>query len=169
MTSAGEALQGQKAEQQIGRAGNGGRRPERKERGVDMDLRNDMRQKNTQIILDFHSQATGEPRLARGEGTESLPTVHAPESPASTNQLMEEVCERENLKQALKQVKGNKGSPGIDGMTVEQLPGYLQQHWPAIRQQLLAGTYEPKPVRRVEIEKPDGGGMRKLGIPTVAS
>jgi RNA-directed DNA polymerase len=80
---------------------------------------------------------------------------------------MEEVCEGENLKQALQQVKANKGSPGIDGMTVEELPGYLQQHWLVIREQLLNGTYEPKPVWRVEIEKPDGGGMRKLGIPTV--
>src|ERR1700737_3194616 len=132
-----------------------------------MDLRNDMRQKNTQKILDFHSEPTGEPWQARGEATESLPTVRAPESPASTNQLMEEVCEGENLKQALQQVKVNKGSPGIDGMTVEELPGYLQQHWPGIREQLLKGTYEPKPVRRGEIEKPDGGGMRKLGIPTV--
>jgi RNA-directed DNA polymerase len=132
-----------------------------------MNLKSDMRQKNTQITLDFHSVPTGETRQARREATESLPTAHAPESPASTNQLMEEVCKRENLKQALQQVKANKGSPGIDGMTVEQLPGYLQQHWPAIREQLLNGTYEPKPVRRVEIEKPDGGGMRKLGIPPV--
>jgi RNA-directed DNA polymerase len=125
-----------------------------------------MRQKNTQLNLDFHSAPTDEARQASGEATESLPTVHVAESPASTNQLMEEVCERENLKQALQQVKANKGSPGIDGMTVEELPGYLQQHWPAIREQLLNGTYEPKPVRRVEIEKPDGGGMRKLGILT---
>ncbi len=132
-----------------------------------MDLRNDMRQKNTQITLDFHSEPTGEARQARGEASESLPTVRAPESPASTNQFMEEVCEGENLKQALQQVKANKGSPGIDGMTVEELPGYLQQHWLVIREQLLNGTYKPKPVRRVEIEKPDGGGMRKLGIPTV--
>ena len=79
---------------------------------------------------------------------------------------MEEVCERENLKRALQRVKANKGSPGIDGMTVEELSGYLQQHWPAIRDQLLSGTYVPKPVRRVEIAKPDGGGMRTLGIPT---
>jgi RNA-directed DNA polymerase len=79
---------------------------------------------------------------------------------------MEEVCERENLKRALQRVKANKGSPGIDGMTVEELSGYLQQHWPAIREQLLSGTYAPQPVRRVEIAKPDGGGMRKLGIPT---
>jgi RNA-directed DNA polymerase len=131
-----------------------------------MNLRNDKRQKNTQETLDFHFEPTGEARQAGREETESLPTVHAPESPASTNQLMEEVCEWNNLKVALRQVKANKGSPGIDGMTVEELPGYLQQHWPAIREQLLNGTYEPKPVRRVEIEKPDGGGMRKLGIPT---
>jgi len=132
-----------------------------------MDLRNDMRQKNTQMTLDFNSEPTGEAPQARGEATESLPTMRAPESPASTNQLMEEVCEWENLKQALQQVKANKGSPGIDGTTVEELPDYLQQHWPVMREQLLSGTYEPKPVRRVEIEKPDGGGMRKLGIPSV--
>ncbi|MGA8340935.1 MAG: group II intron reverse transcriptase/maturase [Candidatus Sulfotelmatobacter sp.] len=131
-----------------------------------MHLRNDMRQKNTQKNLDFNSTPTGEARVAGGEATESFSAKHAPESPASTNQLMEEICERENLKRALQRVKANKGSPGIDGMTVEELPGYLQQHWPAIREQLLSGTYEPKPVRRVEIAKLDGGGMRKLGIPT---
>jgi len=79
---------------------------------------------------------------------------------------MEEICERENCKRALKRVKANKGSPGVDGMTVQELPGFLPQHWPAIREQLLRGTYKPQPVRRKEIDKPDGG-MRKLGIPTV--
>jgi RNA-directed DNA polymerase len=132
-----------------------------------MNLRNDTRQKNTQVTLDFDSEPTGEARPAGGEATESFSAVHEPENPANTNRLMEEVCERENLKQALQRVRTNKGSPGIDGMTVEELPGYLQQHWPVIREQLLNGTYEPKPVRRVEMEKPDGGGMRKLGIPTV--
>src|SRR5258708_5216128 len=79
---------------------------------------------------------------------------------------MEEVCERENLKAALRQVKANKGSAGVDGMTVGGITDYLKQHWPAIREQLLNGTYEPKPVRRVGIPKPGGGGG-KLGIPTV--
>ena len=79
---------------------------------------------------------------------------------------MEEVCERDNLKEALRRVQANKGSAGVDGMTVDALTGYLAQHWPAIRDRLLMGTYEPKPVRRVEIPKPDGG-VRKLGIPTV--
>jgi RNA-directed DNA polymerase len=68
--------------------------------------------------------------------------------------------------QAFKRVKSNKGSPGIDGMTVDELSAYLLEHWPAIREQLLAGTYKPQPVRRVEIPKPDGG-VRQLGIPTV--
>lgn len=79
---------------------------------------------------------------------------------------MEAVCERNNCQQALARVKANKGSAGIDGMTVEQLPAYLAQHGPIIREQLLSGTYKPQPVKRVEIPKPDGG-MRKLGIPTV--
>jgi RNA-directed DNA polymerase len=88
------------------------------------------------------------------------------ESPAIGEQLMEEVCERENCKQALARIKANKGSAGMDGMTVQQLPEHLKQHWPVIREQLLSGTYRPQPVKRVEIPKPDGG-VRKLGIPTV--
>jgi RNA-directed DNA polymerase len=80
--------------------------------------------------------------------------------------LIEEVCERDNLKEALQRVKANKGSAGVDGMTIGDLTDYLKQHWPAIRVRLLNGTYEPMPVRRVEIPKPDGG-VRKLGIPTV--
>jgi RNA-directed DNA polymerase len=79
---------------------------------------------------------------------------------------MEEVCEREKRREALKRVRANQGSPGIDGVTVDELPEYLEQHWPAIREQLMSGTYKPKPVKRVEIPKPDGG-VRKLGIPTV--
>jgi RNA-directed DNA polymerase len=79
---------------------------------------------------------------------------------------MEAVVERENLKTALAQVKRNKGAAGIDGMSVDDLPNYLKECWPAIRAQLLDGTYKPQPVRRVEIPKASGG-MRLLGIPTV--
>src|SRR6201993_5131770 len=129
-----------------------------------MDLKRDKRQ-NIQKKLDFPSEK-GEARRAGREETESSQTMHEPENPASTIRLMEEVCERENLLEALRRVKANKGSAGIDGMTVGQLSGYLKRHWLTIRAQLLNGTYEPQPVRRVEIEKPDGGGMRKLGIPT---
>ena len=123
-------------------------------------------QQNIQTELNFSSTSAGEAREAEREETESLSTMNDPESPASTNRLMEAVCERENLKEALRRVKANKGSAGVDGITVGGITDYLKQHWPAIREQLLAGTYEPKPVRRVEIPKPDGG-VRMLGIPTV--
>jgi RNA-directed DNA polymerase len=130
-----------------------------------MSLKDD-RQQNIQTRLDCSPVLTGEAREARGAGTESSGATSGLESPASTDRLMEEVCERENLKEALRRVKANKGSAGVDGMTIGGITDYLKQHWPAIREQLLNGTYEPKPVRRVEIPKPDGG-MRKLGIPTV--
>src|SRR5262244_2865571 len=131
-----------------------------------MNLKGDKRL-NIQLRLDFSSEPTGEARQAGREDIESLSVVSEPERPADTSRIMEEVCERANLKEALRQVKGNKGSAGVDRMTVDQLSDYLKQHWPGIREQLLNGTYEPKPVRRVEIPKPDGGGVRKLGIPTV--
>ena len=79
---------------------------------------------------------------------------------------MEEVCDRENLVRAWKRVRQNKGSPGVDGMTIDDAKGYLREHWPSIRSQLLGGTYQPQPVKRVEIPKPDGG-VRKLGVPCV--
>ena len=80
--------------------------------------------------------------------------------------MMELVVERENLMRALKRVKQNKGGPGIDGMSVDELPGYLKQEWLRIREELLAGDYKPSPVLRRLIDKP-GGGKRELGIPTV--
>src|SRR6267154_2963885 len=125
----------------------------------------DKRQKN-QLLLAFVEEDRSEAPKGLSEGTESFTAKRGTESPAIDEQLMEEVCERENCKQALARVKANKGSAGVDGMTVRQLPEFLKQHWPVIREQLLSGTYEPQPVRRVEIPKPDGG-VRKLGIPTV--
>jgi RNA-directed DNA polymerase len=127
----------------------------------------DDKQQNIQFELDFFSALTGEAREAGREEIEPPGATHGTENPASTNRLMEEVCERGNRREALRRVKANKGSPGVDGMTVDEITDYLQQHWPAIREQLLNGTYEPQPVMRMEIRKPDGGGMRKLGIPTV--
>jgi len=79
---------------------------------------------------------------------------------------MEAVVSRGNMRDALRKVRSNKGSPGIDGMTVDELAPYLGQAWPALREHLLAGDYRPQPIRRVEIPKPDGG-VRQLGIPTV--
>ena len=86
-------------------------------------------------------------------------------SDASKTALLEQVLDRENLLAALKRVKANRGAPGIDGMTVKELPEYLKGAWPDIRKALLTGTYRPTAVRRVEIPKP-GGGVRLLGIPT---
>jgi RNA-directed DNA polymerase len=106
--------------------------------------------------------------LAFDEGTKSEVRSSSSEGPKrqADEQWMEEVCQRENLGQALKRVRGNGVSLGIDGMTVDDFGGYLKQHWFAIREQLLSGTCQPQPVRRVEIPKPDRG-VRKLGIPTV--
>ena len=84
----------------------------------------------------------------------------------AARRLMERVVERGNLVRALTRVRRNRGSPGVDGLTVDELPAYLKQHWPVLREQLLTGRYQPSAVKRVEIPKPDGG-VRQLGIPTV--
>ena len=123
-------------------------------------------QQKTQQELDLGRGAKGEARSAPSQETEACATRINLERPAVAGPSMEAVLERENLKQALAQVRRNKGAAGIDGMTVDDLPTYLKEHWPAIRVQLLDGTYKPQPVRRVEIPKASGG-LRPLGIPTV--
>jgi RNA-directed DNA polymerase len=131
-------------------------------------LTSGQRQKNQseQGELAFPAESRSDAPTAVVQGTETLAAKRTLESLAGTERLMEEVCEPRNGKQALHRVKANKGSPGVDGMTVDELPEYLQQHGPEIGEQLLNGTYQPQPVLRVEIPKPDGSGMRKLGIPT---
>ena len=119
-----------------------------------------------QYSLALEPGDRGEPPVSGHQGAEPFVAKPAPESPAVTEQLMEEVCNRENLVRAWKRVRRNKGSPGVDGMTIDDAKDYLREHWPSIRSQLLAGTYQPQPVRRVEIPKPDGG-VRKLGVPCV--
>ncbi len=107
--------------------------------------------------------------LPLDESPKVEPVAGAQGMDASTEEeptLLAQVLERENLKRALKQVRQNKGAPGIDGMTVDELPGYLKEHWKEIRHQLETGQYRPQPVKRVEIPKPDGK-KRPLGIPTV--
>ena len=126
----------------------------------------DAKRQQIQLELAFMEECKGEALRVSREGTEASVAVRAPESPAICEYLMEEVLERDNLRKALRRVKSNEGSPGIDGMSVWQLPGYLKEHWQEVREQLLGGTYKPQPVKRVEIGKP-GGGVRKLGIPTV--
>jgi RNA-directed DNA polymerase len=124
------------------------------------------RQQKNQMKLAFAAEGRGEAPKAAGGGTETVKAGYGTESPASPECLMEEVCQRDNLVRALKRVKANKGSPGIDGMRVEELADYLKEHWPRIREQLLQGAYQPQPLKRVKIPKP-GGGERLLGIPTV--
>jgi RNA-directed DNA polymerase len=119
-----------------------------------------------QYSLALEPSDRGETLVSGHQGTESVVAKPAPQSPALTEQLMEEVCDRENLVRAWKRVRQNKGSPGVDGMTVADAKDYLHEHWPSIRSQLLEGTYQPQPVKRVEIPKPDGG-IRKLGVPCV--
>jgi RNA-directed DNA polymerase len=116
--------------------------------------------------LAFMAECRGEAPKAAHKGTEVSMAKRESEDPALPILLMEQICQRENLRKALQRVRQNKGGPGIDGMTVNKLPGYLKKHWPEIRAQLLAGAYRPKPVKREEIPKSDGG-VRKLGIPTV--
>lgn len=123
------------------------------------------RQKH-QLELAFETEGRGEAPCADHEGTEASMAEREPEDRLANQRLMQEVLEGSNLRKALKRVQANRGAPGVDGMTVEKLPEYLREQWPAIRQQLLEGSYRPQPVRRVRIPKP-GGGVRELGIPTV--
>jgi RNA-directed DNA polymerase len=122
------------------------------------------RQKN-QLKLAFTAETGSEAPTTDGR-VELRRAKREPESEGTTERLMEEICEPENMRKALKRVQRNKGAPGIDGITVEGLPGYLKKNWPRHREELLGGTYKPKPARRKEIPKP-GGGVRKLSIPCV--
>lgn len=122
---------------------------------------------NKQLRLAFAGGGEGEARPPRVKEVETDTAANGTEGPVeAVRGEMEAICDSENLKRAYRQVVGNKGSAGVDGMTVDELRDYLKAHWPEIREQLLSGTYRPQPVRRVEIPKADGG-KRKLGIPTV--
>ncbi|HJL30896.1 MAG TPA: group II intron reverse transcriptase/maturase, partial [Polyangiaceae bacterium LLY-WYZ-15_(1-7)] len=121
-----------------------------------------MVQKSRQLELPLESRGEA-PRVKRsGQATSAASGTESPGRGA----LMERAFRRPNMQRALKRVIGNKGSPGVDGMTVEELPAWLREHWPRVREELLAGTYQPSAVRRAVIPKP-GGGERLLGIPTV--
>src|SRR5437763_15765834 len=124
------------------------------------------KRQNIQYSLALEPVHQGEAPVSGYQRAEPFVAKPAPESPASAEQLMEEVCDRENLVRAWKRVRSNQGSPGVDGMTIDDAKDHLREHWPSIRSQLLEGTYQPKPVKRVEIPKPDGG-VRKLGVPCV--
>jgi RNA-directed DNA polymerase len=123
-------------------------------------------QPKTQLELALTEEVTGEARSDRQQGTETCAARTGLEHPVDAFATMEKIVERENMKKALKQVQRNKGAPGVDGMTVKDLGARLIEQWPVIRDQLLADTYKPQPVRRVEIPKASGG-KRMLGIPAV--
>ena len=124
------------------------------------------RRQTIQYSLALEPGDQGDTPVSGCQGAEPVMAKPAPESPALSEPSMEEVCDRENLIRAWKRVRQNRGSPGADGMTIGGARGYLREHWPSIRSQLLEGTYQPQPVKRVEIPKPDGG-VRKLGVPCV--
>lgn len=111
-------------------------------------------------------RAAGGTRQSRGWERQASAAAKGHIRPQAQD-LLEEVVRRDNLTRALRRVRSNKGAPGIDKMAVEELTPYLRENWPRLREAILNGTYEPQPVRRVEIPKPDGKGMRQLGIPTV--
>src|SRR5262249_41345393 len=125
-----------------------------------------MRQKK-QLELNLGSGTRGEAPRAGAQETEARAAEACLERPAVAGPSMEAVIERENLKQALAQVKRNKGAAGIDRMSVDDLPDYLKQHLPTIRAQLLDGTYKPQPVRRGEVTKKPGGGTTPPLTPPV--
>ena len=125
------------------------------------------KRQNIQLELALEPEAKGEARSAGTRGTEVRMACAEPERPAAgRGPSMEAVVEAGNLRKALARVRRNKGAPGIDGMTVGELGAWLKEHWPETKSRLLGGTYEPQPVRRVEIPKASGG-VRPLGVPTV--
>jgi len=169
-----EALRSRKAEQQIGRPGNDGRRAESSiaRTRLDDSMGVERQQGMGDQLYLWGELAPVRPGASSKGGTrasaceeQQASTASAQERALASN-LMEEVCERENLIQAYKRVKSNKGSPGVDGLSVHDLGPWLAEHKEALIASLLDGHYEPQPVKGVEIPKP-GGGMRQLGIPTV--
>lgn len=125
-----------------------------------------MEPKNPENNRDLEEESRVEDSMTSLEGNDGITTIRRTERPNFKPELMEEILSRSNLELALKRVRQNKGSAGIDRMTVDELPDYLKRNWETIKQQLLQGKYKPNPVKRVEIPKPDGG-VRQLGIPTV--
>ncbi len=117
-------------------------------------------------MLDSHPEGSQRNWREEGLGASSV-TVTRDNSGAEAERLLEAVVERKNMWLALKQVERNSGAAGVDNMTVAQLRTYLREHWLRIKEELMAGSYQPQPVLKVEIPKPGGQGMRMLGIPTV--
>src|SRR6266545_955142 len=121
-----------------------------------------MRRKTRQLVFSWEEAGEAQPGPSEGSNPQMAPE----RAGALAAGLIEAVVTAANMRRAMKRVQANKGSPGVDGMTVQEMPAYLEQEWPRLREELLEGRYRPQPVRRVDIPKPDGG-KRELGIPTV--
>jgi RNA-directed DNA polymerase len=119
-----------------------------------------------QLELALPMPGRGEAARPDRQEVEAVTATAEPESPASAEHLMEAICDPDNIEAPLRAVVRNQGAPGVDGITVKQLPGILKARWSEIEDQLLQGRYQTRPVRRVRIPKP-AGGTRNLGIPTV--
>ena len=143
----------------VARSGEG---PNGREGATTVSLQDATRQMARQLELPLGDRGEAPTTGRSGEASRAASGIGRP----GTDHLMEAVVERGNLQAAWKRVQQNQGSPGGDGMTVDELPGHLRAHWPTLKAQLLAGTYQPQPVKRQPIPKP-GGGVRTLGIPCV--
>ena len=121
-----------------------------------------MRQKSIQLALNLEGAGEAQPDLGRGIEAQAAASTTV----SLAHDLMEAVVAGKNMQDAQGKVRSNKGSPGVDGMTADQLEPYLREAWVKLREDLLSGAYRPSPIRRVDIPKADGG-MRQLGIPTV--
>jgi RNA-directed DNA polymerase len=121
-----------------------------------------------QLMLGFGNEGDAEPAAVEPQGGQSYAAAtDQPALDSASVDLMEQVVDPANMERAWRQVKSNRGAPGVDEMTIAEFPDYIREHWPAIKQQLTDGTYRPQPVRRKAIPKPDGSGERLLGIPIV--
>jgi len=117
--------------------------------------------------LGARSEGSGRQPQEQDTGASNTTARPLLSQPGAEMRLMAAIVSRENMMAAYQRVMANKGAPGIDRMTVEQLKPYLMEHWPRIKEELLAGRYQPASVRGVEIPKPGGKGMRQLSIPAV--
>jgi len=151
----------QSAEVVVADSGEG---PNEEESETTVSLRRKVPQMSGQLELPLENRGET-PKVQRRE--EARVAAHSDERSGASG-LMELACERQNLQAALKRVRKNKGSPGIDGMTVDALPEYLKAKWPELRERLLSGKYQPAAIKQQLIPK-GNGGMRQLGIPKYPS
>ena len=135
-----------------------------------MDFGERKPQTSEQLALDFSARGEARKRWSKGQLLSPAATAGeakaTPPAPALAEGLTEAMGRGWKVERALRKVEANRGAPGVDGMTTQELRPYLVVHWKRLRQELREGRYHPQPVRRVEIPKPDGG-VRELGIPTV--